>query len=336
MNGYIAELPQKIIVEKGALDRLPEIAAGLGKDFLVVADKFTKDIGAGKIASDIGCRLIVIEDSTIEQVKKLESEKAGCIISFGGGKVIDVGKLAAHNKKIPFISCPTACSHDGIASRNASITVDNQSASFIATVPFAVVADLGLIRRSPYRLTASGAADVLSNYCAVADWKLGVEKNREEYSEPIARLSLLAADLVTSNSLKIKNLEEDGLKNLVWSLIYSGMSMSLHGSSRPASGAEHMFSHALDRLGKFGLHGEQVGIGTIFFSYLQGQDWVKIKNTLENLGAPTKIKQLEIPEEVFVGAMLKAKDVRKRYTILDGKPLTEKLILQIAEQAGIF
>ena len=40
-------------------------------------------------------------------------------------------------------------------------------------------------------------------------------------------------------------------------LVSSGVAMSIAGSSRPASGGEHKFSHAIDRLapGK-ALHGE--------------------------------------------------------------------------------
>jgi glycerol-1-phosphate dehydrogenase [NAD(P)+] len=146
----------------------------------------------------------------------------------------------------------------------------------------------------------------------------------------------MAADLVSNSGSKIKSLEEEGIKNLVWSLIFSGMSMSLHGSSRPASGAEHMFSHALDKMGRFGLHGEQVGIGTIFFSNLQGNGWEKIKDTLQQLGAPTAAKEIGISEKSFVDAMLVSKDVRKRYTILDRKPLTRDVVFKVARETGIF
>ena len=329
------ELPKRILVQKGAIDAIKEFSNGLGKNFLIVADEVTKSIGAEKIASSLGAKIVLIKDSSLDEVKKIEAEKTDCIISFGGGKVIDVGKLAAHGKKIPFVSFPTACSHDGIASMNASIRENGEYKSFTATAPAGIIADVDILSKSPYRLEASGAADLISNYCSVFDWRLGSQKNGESYSEPIANLALLSAGLVSDNTLQIKRIEDEGIKNLMWGLIFSGISMTLHGSSRPASGAEHMFSHALDKIGKFGLHGEQVGIGTIFFSYLQGQDWQKIRNTLKDLGAPTTIKEVGISQEVFVEAMIKAKDVRKRYTILDEKPLTEKLVLRIVKETKL-
>jgi len=322
-------------VENGAIDSVKAFCSDFGKEFLVVADEITKNLGAEKIASELNSPIIVIKDSTMGEVKRVEEIKSDCIISFGGGKVIDVGKLAAHNKKIPFISFPTSCSHDGIASMNASIWENGEYRSFPATGPSGIIADIEIISKSPYRIIASGSADLISNYCSVFDWKLASLKNGEKYSEPIALLALSAAELVSNSQEEIKKMSESGIRNLIWGLIFSGFSMTLHGSSRPASGAEHMFSHALDKLGKFGLHGEQVGIGSIFFSYLQGQDWMKIKTVLENLGAPIKLSQIGVSQDIFIEAVLKAKDVRKRYTVLDEKRLDRKSIIEISKSVSI-
>lgn len=55
--------------------------------------------------------------------------------------------------------------------------------------------------------------------------------------------------------------------------------MCIAGSSRPTSGSEHMFSHALDVLhpGK-ALHGEQCGVGCIMMMNLHGGDWKAIRD----------------------------------------------------------
>ena len=56
-------------------------------------------------------------------------------------------------------------------------------------------------------------------------------------------------------------------------MISSGMAISIAGNSRPASGSEHKFSHALDMIApKPALHGEQCGVGTIMMMYLHGGD----------------------------------------------------------------
>jgi glycerol-1-phosphate dehydrogenase [NAD(P)+] len=95
--------------------------------------------------------------------------------------------------------------------------------------------------------------------------------------------------------------------------------MSIAGSSRPASGGEHKFSHALDKLapGK-ALHGESCGIGTIISMYLHGGDWRGIRASLKSIGAPVTPAEVGIDDEIAVEALLLAKTIRpERFTILD-------------------
>jgi len=121
----------------------------------------------------------------------------------------------------------------------------------------------------------------------------------------------------------------------VEALISSGISMSLVGSSRPASGAEHMFSHALESLGSRALHGEQCGFGSILMAKLQGQDWKTIRDKLKLIGAPVTIKELNTNKETIIQALLEAKKIRERYTILDEKPLTEEKALELCKATGV-
>ena len=106
-------------------------------------------------------------------------------------------------------------------------------------------------------------------------------------------------------------------------IIISGISMSVAGSSRPTSGSEHMFSHAMDRIcpGR-GLHGEQCGIGAIMMMYLHGGDWKRIRDALIKIGAPTSAKELGIPSEKIIEALVTAHKVRSRFTILGQEGLT--------------
>ncbi len=63
----------------------------------------------------------------------------------------------------------------------------------------------------------------------------------------------------------------DGIRLLATSLLLNGIAMEMCGSSRPASGSEHLISHALDALSaRPRLHGLQVGIATYLVSILQG------------------------------------------------------------------
>lgn len=336
--GTITGFPRVVLIGKNTIEKLPFLIEDLnvsGK-IMVLADDITKDIAGERVAEVIRAKMEIVKGSAMEEIERIGKRKSDFIIAVGGGKVIDTGKLIAFRKNIEFMSFPTALSHDGIVSSRASVTVMGKLESTDAKPPIAVVADLDILKNCPYRLITSGAADIISNRSALFDWKLA----KDNYSEPAAGMSELAFNIVSDNLERIKNREESGLENLLWALILSGNSMSIAGSSRPASGSEHMFSHALDMIcSKRGiqpaLHGEQCGIGCILMSYLQGQNWKKIKNLLERLGAPVTLKDLKIEENLVIEALVKAKDMRDRYTILNEKPLNKRKASEMLKNTGI-
>ena len=119
---------------------------------------------------------------------------------------------------------------------------------------------------------------------------------------------------------------------VVKALVASGVAMSIAGSSRPASGSEHKFSHALNLVApKPALHGEQCGMGSIMMMFLHGGKWQKIRQALLTIGAPTNAKELGIDPEYIIEALLQAHTIRpQRYTIL-GTGLTEDAARNLAK-----
>jgi glycerol-1-phosphate dehydrogenase [NAD(P)+] len=72
---------------------------------------------------------------------------------------------------------------------------------------------------------------------------------------------------------EIKNRQGPAIEALFNALLYSGMAMTMVGTSAPASGGEHLLSHTLDMMSAVDgighdLHGRQVGVGAIFSSAL--------------------------------------------------------------------
>ena len=130
-------------------------------------------------------------------------------------------------------------------------------------------------------------------------------------------------------------MEEKGLETLLWSLICSGFAMNIYGSSRPCSGSEHNFSHALDELGSNALHGEQVALGTVISSYLQGKDWKNILLVLKDFGLPTSASELGISKDILIKAIVNAKDVRERFTVLNTINIDENKAEEICKKVGI-
>jgi glycerol-1-phosphate dehydrogenase [NAD(P)+] len=261
------------------------------------------------------------------------------VMGIGGGKVLDVGKVLASELNVPFISVPTVASHDGMASPIASFKENGKPVSVTAKPPTAVIADLVILKHSPIRLLRSGYGDLVSNITAIKDWILSREKTGENYDEIAASMAVMPANLLLNAAEKLDLKEIIHLTMLIRGLILSGVAISIVGSSRPASGAEHKFSHALDFLGiGNGTHGEQVGIGAIIMEYLHEKhygngNWEIMKFSLEKIQAPTTAKEIGLTKEQVIQALKYAMKIRvKRYTILeDIKPDVNELEVAITK-----
>jgi glycerol-1-phosphate dehydrogenase [NAD(P)+] len=282
----------------------------------------------------------IVQESKFHYVKEtmnlIGDTKPEVLLGIGGGKVIDVAKLAASNHRLPFISIPTAASHDGISSPRAHIKDYEHPTSIETQAPLAIIADLDIISKSPYRLTASGCGDIISKYTAVQDWTLAHKLKNEYFGEYAANLALMSAKLVIKNANAIRSQKESGIRVVLEALISCGVAMSIAGSSRPCSGSEHLFSHALDVVApNSALHGEQCGVGAILMAYLQRKGWRMIKKNLQIIGAPTTAEELGIEPKSIIDALTLAHTLRPdRYTILD-QGLTRDKATNLAKSTGI-
>jgi len=267
--------------------------------------------------------------------KDVKKDQSDLIVGIGGGRSVDTAKMIAFNLDKPFVSVPTAASHDGMASPFVSIVGDKPH-SIVASAPLGVFVDIDIIRKAPPKLLASGCGDLIANIIAVKDWRLGHEKTGEYYGRYSADLALMSAKIVMENS---SYYAKNGLdvRIIVEALISAGVASCIAGSSRPCSGAEHLFSHALDKIAPGrGLHGEKCGIGSIMMAKLQGQDWKKIVKTLKDVGAPTSAKQIGLKSEEIVTALMIAQELRpERYTILKEVVMTEKKALNLAKVTNV-
>ena len=298
----------------------------LGESALVVSDKLTFKLAGGEVYRSLKkagfvANYALIKEAdikTVTGIQKMTRGRADFLLGVGGGKCVDVAKLASFYEGKPFVSVPTAASHDGIASSRASIRGGKKPTSIEAQTPIAVVADTLIIKRAPHRLLAAGCGDLIANLTAVRDWELARRLKGEAYSEYAAALSVMSAQFVLENADTIRRHTEESVRKVVKALISSGVAMSIAGSSRPASGSEHLFSHALDLVApKPALHGEQCGVGAIMMMYLHGDDWQAIREALQTAGCPTNAKGLGIAPQYIIKALTIAHRIRpERYTIL--------------------
>ena len=342
------QLPREVIVGSGTIERIPEVSKRLGftKSTLIIAGSQTYEI-AGKTAKELLERegmevnTFLVKSATLKDVQAVEEKikafKPQVVLGVGGGTKIDVAKLSSARQGLPFISVPTTASHDGIASPVSSIKGFEKPYSVMAQAPIAIIADTNIIMQAPYRFVVSGCGDVIAKFTAVKDWRLAHEEKNEYYGEYAARLALMSAKLVMKNAKLIKPGNEEGLRILLEALISCGVSMSIAGSSRPCSGSEHLFSHALDMVKpNHAMHGEQCGVGTIMMTRLYGADWKHVRDTLKMLGAPTNADELGVEREDIIKALEMAPTIRpERYTILNKLNLSREDYEKLAEETGV-
>ncbi|MFT4884002.1 MAG: glycerol-1-phosphate dehydrogenase [NAD(P)+] [Natronomonas sp.] len=342
-------LPRNVVVGHGVLDRAVEVVDELylnGRP-LIVTSPTPKELAADRLTADFEAAgydpaVVIVEEASFSAVEDVleaaEEVDAGYLIGLGGGKPIDIAKMAADEFGCGFVSVPTAASHDGIVSGRGSVPEGDTRHSVAAHPPLAVIADTELIANSPWRLTTAGCADIISNYTAVKDWQLAHRLKNVEYSEYAGALSQMTAEMLVERSDSIKRGLEESAWVVVKALVSSGVAMSIAGSSRPASGAEHLISHQLDRIAPGeALHGHQVGVASVVTEYLhsgEGGEWKQVKQALASIDAPTTADQLGIDDDQFIEAMTTAHEIRDRYTIL-GDGIDEDAAIEAATMTGV-
>jgi glycerol-1-phosphate dehydrogenase [NAD(P)+] len=204
-------------------------------------------------------------------VAELESSLRGHAaipVAVGSGTVNDLTKLASHRTERPYMCVATAASMDGYTAFGASITYQGAKQTFQCPAPTAVVADVNVISAAPGEMNSWGYADLVAKVPAGADWlvadALGVEPiDREAWAIVQGRLREFVAD-----PIGVRGRNPAAIGKLVEGLMLGGFAMQSAKSSRPASGAEHQFSHLWDMQhhthnGRAPSHGFKVGIGTL-------------------------------------------------------------------------
>ncbi|MEW5759220.1 MAG: NAD(P)-dependent glycerol-1-phosphate dehydrogenase [Candidatus Thermoplasmatota archaeon] len=340
--------PRQVIAGHGMLGRITDMCRSfnLKGTCVIVTGPLTKNIAGMVIADllhDAGYNVHISEVSSadLENIKKVEElakeVKTNFFVGVGGGSKIDVGKYCASKLFVPFISVPTSASHDGIASPKATIKNNNKPYSVDAEMPIGILADTSIIVKAPYRLLASGCADVIGNICSVKDWELGAKLRNEEFSSTACAIAKTSAENIIQNVEHIKPNSEESAWIAIKPMIASGITAGIAGSSRPISGSEHLFSHAVELIspGK-ALHGELCGIGAIMMMYLHGGDWEMIKDALKKISAPTTAKECNLSKEEIIKALTMAHKIRpERYTILGDNGLTLEAAEKLATITGV-
>ena len=340
-------IPTLVRVKEGALDR---IGVYLSRDKrLTVAVLISKGLQAplpDRIAASLkdqgieAVAWIEVSNNDFESTARLFAElptNVDAVVGIGGGKALDVAKYVSCLGRLPFYAVPTSLSNDGFCSPQSSLTLHGHRRSLPAALPFGVIIDTEVCASSPRILTLSGVGDLVSKFTAVRDWKLAFHANGETVDDFAALLS----DGSIHSFLSHPRFDLDGIRLLATALMLNGVAMEICGSSRPASGSEHLISHALDSFSERPrLHGLQVGIATYIISRLQGINTDRIAELFDITGFWMAIAEDPFSRSEWLQAVRTAPSIRENfYTILSSRdvmPEVEQILTSDARLSPCF
>ena len=291
-----AQATKVVLVEDGAVARTGELVARhLPGRAVLVADENTWAAAGQAVTDSLQAAGVALAESIVlrdEPVVRADTEALGRVqdaladlsrsagkagdgegaalvpVCVGSGVLNDLVKRASGQLGLPYAVVGTAGSMDGYTGFGASIAVDGVKTTLPCPAPAVVVLDPLIAVSAPPIMVASGFGDLIAKVPAGADWILadavGVEPIDPEVwelvqgplRESLARPAALAAG------------DTGAYRGLLEGLAMSGLAMQVYDGTRPASGAEHYFSHCweMEGLGTDRVpplsHGEKVALGS--------------------------------------------------------------------------
>jgi glycerol-1-phosphate dehydrogenase [NAD(P)+] len=275
----------QVVIGSGALGSVAEVVGGSvgARPVVVVADATTWEVAGEAVQRRLEAaghateapyrfppdRFVLATYDNVERVRDALAGHDAVPVAVGSGSLNDIVKRAAHEAGRPYLVVATAASMDGYTAFGAAITRDGYKQTMTCPAPRAVVADLEVLAGAPPAMTASGYGDLLGKVTAGADWMVADALGVEPIDPTAWELAQGPLRAAIGRPAELAGGDRAALERLVEGLVLSGLAMQAHASSRPASGAEHQFSHLweMEGLGHDRRpplsHGFKVGVGTV-------------------------------------------------------------------------
>ena len=213
-----------------------------------------------------------------KNVERIRAELVGVSapvvpVAVGGGTINDLVKRASFEAGLPYVVVGTAASMDGYTSSGAALIHNGVKQTIACPAPVAVIADLDVIVNAPKPMTASGYGDLVGKITAGADWLIADALGIEPLIPDVWDLVQGPLKEMIADSERFQQGDPAAMEQLFYGLVITGLAIQFAGSTRPASGSEHQFSHlwemrGLEYEGEFVSHGFKVGLGSIFSTVL--------------------------------------------------------------------
>lgn len=349
MNSNVT-VPTNLKTGEGELDRIGDtlgangfsnIALYYGSGLIdMFGDRVFKSLKDNNISWTEYCEVDSVDVDTLVSMAFSLPKGIKAIVGMGGGKVIDAAKYMSFLLGIPFVCVPTSIATDGFCSATASLLVDGCRVSVPAVIAHTIIIDLGVIKTCPDKFIYSGIGDMMSKVTALVDWKFEADKGVGQFNDFAAMISRKAFNSFVRTPFE--SIHDDlFIKELVDSLTLSGLSNVVAGSSKPASGSEHLISHALDSFLECPQqHGIQVGIATYIMARVQNHRYKRVDDMFEKTGFWAYVATLGLKREDYEKAIDLAPSMKAdRFTYLsveENRKLAKELLLSDEKLRNVF
>lgn len=286
---------ESVYIKNGAISKLSSLAKEYSS-VLLVADENTFNACGKKVESALqgkikdkvifsGKTLLIPNETAIETVTK-SLDKIDLIIAIGSGVIQDLCKYVSFYNNIPYMVVATAPSMDGYASSGAAMITGGMKVTYSAGLPKAIVAEPEILASAPIEMIKAGYGDIIGKYSALNDWELAHAVDGEYFCEFIYGVTYKMIKKVEKLAKKLLARDKNSVKTLMEALIVVGIMMSFAGSSRPASGSEHHFSHYFEITGilngeEYFPHGIDVAYSTVLTAKIRqsllSSKWEKVE-----------------------------------------------------------
>ena len=201
-----------------------------------------------------------------DSLKAILAQDNAVPVAIGSGVINDVVKHAAFGLNRPYLCIGTAASMDGYTSAGAPLSDKGFKKTIQCRPARAVLGDLDVIATAPATMSGWGYGDLAGKVSAGGDWiiadALGIEPI-DSVAWPMVQTPLRGW---LANPAKIAQGDRGAVEGLFTGLTLVGLAMEAHGSSRPASGADHQIAHLwemddLKQNGERVSHGACVAVG---------------------------------------------------------------------------
>lgn len=294
-------------VGKGALSSLPKYVSDFGYAHpYILCDKITYEVAgrrceellraAGIDVTVLRLRHLGFDEATLGEIVIRKPEDCDLMIGCGTGSITDITRYASFKLKLPCFTVATAAPMDGFSASVGIMNVNNLKATMPAHSTEVVIGDTDILQGAPYRMTVAGFADLVGKVNALNDWHLDAIVNGGHFCKSIDQMVVDYVDDILGKAGRLHDRDPEVIGDVMSALLLTGATISLYGSSRPISGAEHHMSHYWevlgDRRGKpYAMHGEQVAVGTVMALMLIEElkaadvDFAKARQAAKNYSA---------------------------------------------------